>query len=252
MFTIGCDPEFFLVKGGNFVSSIGIVGGSKHEPKPIGDGCAVQEDNVAVEFCIPPAKTMEEFRNSIQYSLDTIIKSVPKGLSISREASALFSTSQLRNPKAKEFGCDPDFNVWTRTENPRPTAKNKRLRSAGGHVHIGCLDVDMEELIKACDLFLGVPATKLDKDVQRRELYGKAGCFRPKPYGVEYRTLSNFWIFDKNLIDWVYHQTSRAINWVKDRNTLSDEDGVIIQACINHNDNNAYDALLHKYKGAFQ
>ncbi len=41
-----------------------------------------------------------------------------------------------------------------------------------------------------------MPAIILDKDKVRTRNYGKPGNFRPKPYGMEYRTLSNFWIND--------------------------------------------------------
>ncbi len=251
LFTIGCDPEFFLKYGDKTISAIGVVGGSKDAPRPIGSGCAVQEDNVAVEFCIPPAESCEQFYNSIMYSLDTIMKELPEGLSFKHTASEVFDDDQLDNPQALEFGCDPDYNAWTGTKNPKPKATDKALRSAGGHVHIGVNDVDPIQLIRAMDLFVGVPSIKLDSDTRRRELYGKAGCYRPKPYGAEYRTLSNFWIWDKKLIEWVYHQTSRAVDFVKQGNKLSVKDGVMIQQCINQADHKTYDFLTHKYAGAF-
>ena len=183
MFTIGCDPEFFLKRGTSFVSAIDKVGGSKDEPRPIGAGCAVQEDNVAVEFCIPPAESCDKFYNSIMYSLDEIMKQVP-GLEFSHAASAEFDDTELDHPRALEFGCEPDYNAWTKRKNPRPYCANHKLRSAGGHVHVGVKGVDRYQLIRAMDLFLGVPSVLMDEDTRRRELYGKAGAFRPKPYGV--------------------------------------------------------------------
>jgi hypothetical protein len=58
----------------------------------------------------------------------------------------------------------------------------------------------------------------------RRELYGKAGAFRPKPYGVEYRVLSNRWLNSEALIRWVYNQSQLGMarrglednNWAED------------------------------------
>jgi hypothetical protein len=93
------------------------------------------------------------------------------------------------------------------------------------------------------DLFLGVPSTVMDKGTLRRQLYGKAGSFRQKPYGCEYRTLSNFWIFNPDLIKWVYDQTEKAISFVNSGKTLSDEDGHLIQECINNNSGEAYEYL---------
>ena len=64
-FTIGCDPEFFLTDAlGGFISAIDLVGGTKHDPRPLhdlGEGFNVQEDNVAVEFGVPPAKNQDEW-----------------------------------------------------------------------------------------------------------------------------------------------------------------------------------------------
>ena len=251
MFTIGCDPEFFLHHKGKSISAIGVVGGTKDAPRPIGEGCAVQEDNVAVEFCIPPADSCTKFYTSIMYALDKIMDEVPAGLAFKTTASEVFDDDQLQHPNALEFGCEPDSNAWTKKMNPRPKADNANLRSAGGHVHVGANDVDPVQLIRSMDLFLGVPSIKLDMDTERRKLYGKAGAYRPKPYGAEYRTLSNFWIWDKKLIEWVYHQTSRAVDFVRAGNKLSVKDGVMIQQCINNNDAKAYDFLVHKYQGAF-
>jgi hypothetical protein len=74
-------------------------------------------------------------------------------------------------------------------------------------------------------MVLGVPATLIDTDTARREFYGKAGSFRPKdtinfdadigpdPYdGVEYRTLSNFWLKSEELMGWVWNGVERVYN----------------------------------------
>jgi len=51
--------------------------------------------------------------------------------------------------------------------------------------------------IPLLDLFCGIPSVLLDisNDAKiRRQLYGKAGDYRLPFHGIEYRTLSNFWI----------------------------------------------------------
>ena len=46
---------------------------------------------------------------------------------------------------------------------------------------------------------MGLPAVRRDSQDKRRKLYGQAGRFRPTSYGIEYRTLSNYWTFGWDL-----------------------------------------------------
>jgi len=223
-FKLGADPELFLVDAlGGFKSSVGLIGGSKMAPRPLeelGDGYAVQEDNVAVEFNVPPASSEREFNKNIELVvsyLETRIKSV-YGFHFSKDSAAFFPMEELQDPRALEFGCDPDYNAWTSSINPRPKASDASLRSCGGHVHVGyefSHDKEKERAIKLMDLFLGVPSVVLDKGALRKSLYGKHGAYRPKPFGVEYRVLSNFWIFDPVLCQWIWKGVDRALSTIE-------------------------------------
>lgn len=239
---IGADPELFLKQQeqNKFISGIDLIGGSKHYPRQIrDDGCAIQEDNVAAEFNIPPCETVDRFIESINFTLDNLSQLAKGyGLSLAIVPSAVFDQDQLNHPQAMEFGCDPDFNCWTRQRNPRPKTENKQLRVAGGHVHAGCLEegIDPWNMGRAMDLFLGVPSLQYDNDQERRKLYGKAGAVRIKPYGVEYRTLSNFWLKSDELKTWVFNQTNKAKDFCKAGGKFTKEEGDRIQYCINSSD----------------
>ncbi len=249
MFTVGADPELFLRNQEQLISVVGILGGSKVNPLPIGEGCAIQEDNVAAEFCIPPAMDVNQFTASIQYALSDInTRAEALGLTLAKlTASGEFSKDQLNNRQARTFGCDPDFNAYTGEANPRPRTANKLLRSAGGHVHVGTKE-DIIDVVQTLDLMLGVPSVLIDNDEERRKLYGKAGCFRPKPYGVEYRTLSNFWIWDVKTIEWVYHRVAESISFCKEFiKEVSDDDTKLIVHTINNNDKGAARHLVDKW-----
>lgn len=249
-FLIGADPEFFIKKKyGGYASAVGLIGGSKWEPKKIDeDGHAILEDNVAVEFNIKPASSFDEFRSSIHKVLDHIRGILP-GYEFSKESAVSFPQEELMTPEAQMFGCEPDFDAWRECVNEKPCADDKNLRSAGGHIHVGS-DLAINNpvaVIRAMDLFLGVPSTQLDAGTLRRELYGKAGCFRAKSYGAEYRTLSNFWIFDDSLIQWAFEGTQRALEFVEKGNTIDVADGYRIQRCINTNNPDDFDFLKAKF-----
>lgn len=250
---LGCDPELFLIDdSGKFISSVGLIGGSKEKPLPIDDeGHCLQEDNVSVEFNIKPASNKMEFVKSIDKVLNELEKRVKeKNLTLAISAAAQFDWDQLQTIEAQTFGCDPDFNAWTGEKNPSPQCDDMQLRSCGGHIHVGYDNPNQQNqlaLIRAMDVFLGVPSSLLDKDEQRRKLYGKPGAFRPKKYGAEYRTLSNFWIASKELQEWAYEQTMKAVSFLNAGGHIPFSDQVLVHKALLDKDVNYYHALQEKY-----
>lgn len=249
---IGSDPEMFLYSESLFkyIPVCGLVGGTKEEPLPITDkGHAIQEDNVAIEFCIPPCKTVDEFVDNInfvkEYIDDTILK--PKGLTSKCVASAIFDEDDLLSPQAAHFGCTPSYNAWT-GETMAVERNNPFLRTTGGHIHIGYANPEVHtsiELIKAMDLFLGLQSVLLDDDTARRQMYGKAGDYRLKKYGVEYRSLSSFWLQTDELKRWVFENTLKAINFVNIGGFIGNPDD--IQFAINNCDKEKATEILNDY-----
>lgn len=74
------------------------------------------------------------------------------------------------------------------------------------------------------DFYLGLPSLLFDNDNKRRQMYGQPGSYRPKPYGVEYRVLSNKWLESDTLKRWVFRNTHAAFRSVK-KNNLADRWG---------------------------
>ncbi|MCA2570680.1 hypothetical protein [Microcystis sp. M42BS1] len=249
MYTIGCDPEVFLFDGKKVRSAIDKIGGSKTLPKDYGDGIALQEDNVAVEWTIPPVTNVDDFIRYNTLALQKIEEQARKfNLSVKIVASCTLPKEELIDPRAQEFGCEPDFNAWLREQNPRPKAGNKLLRSAGGHVHIGGIkDVqEKETAVRLMDILAAVPLSYLDKDTRRMQLYGKAGCFRFKPYGVEYRTLSNYWTRSPELMRFVFNAAKTAAEVASDPILAQEVDGIgqYVQAAINDGDQDARNFVM--------
>jgi hypothetical protein len=251
----GSDPELFLMNAKGFISSVGKIGGTKVHPRPLGDGSAVQEDNVAIEFNTQPAVTREEFIASIKAPLEYLRKFAKEnlgGLSLAIVPSAEFPSEELQTMQAQVFGCDPDFNAWTLKVNPRPecAAGEENLRTCGGHLHLSWdnpNETEAVELVRALDLFVGVPSVLYDKDVRRRTLYGKAGAFRYKPYGVEYRTLSNFWIANDKLMGYVYDQAQAAVDFVNKGRQIDKKTETYIAAAINLGRTTHVNALVKQF-----
>jgi hypothetical protein len=255
-FFIGADPEVFVGRNGQVKSIVGLIGGTKAHPRPIealGDGFAVQEDNVALEFNIPASPTKELFVANIASATEFLENAVRDmhNLQFVKESAVSFPEAELMSAEARMFGCDPDFNAWSGRKNKPPKAEDPNLRSCGGHVHIGIKGtkydgLNIRSIIKFCDLYMGIPSIFMDKGELRKQLYGKAGAFRPKSYGGEYRSLSNYWIFEKRLTEWVYENTERALDAVLYETSL-DEDARLIQTAINSSNKDIASHLVKKH-----
>jgi hypothetical protein len=118
----------------------------------------------------------------------------------------------------------PDFNAYTLAQNtPEMDASLHPYRYAGGHMHFGISSpylgpespeyklAKTEEghikIIRFFDLMVTIPTLLLDNGpdaIRRREKYGKAGCFRPTPYGIEYRTPSCWWLKAPMTVSLIY------------------------------------------------
>lgn len=219
--TIGADPEVFVKQGGKFVSAHGLVQGTKEQPFAVNKG-AVQVDGMALEFNIDPAKNEAEFSENISTVMG-ILKGMVSEHEVVVQPTATFGAEYMSTvpEEALELGCEPDFNAWTGGKvNPKPNV-DVDFRTGAGHIHIGWtegVDITHPEHQEACqvvvkqlDWTLGMLSTVYDKDTKRRELYGNWGAYRAKPYGVEYRVLSNAWLRTPELVSWVYETVNKAV-----------------------------------------
>jgi hypothetical protein len=258
---IGADVEVFVQDKSTkeIISAEGMVKGTKQHPYVFDDNphFATSLDNVLAEFGIPPATNKVEFYNYLQKSLAFINSTLPDHICTAILPAAELDEKWLKTRQARKFGCDPDFNAYTGQENERPYSRNYNLRSAGGHIHVGYSEAfDYEhfndytgdpercEVVKALDLFLGVPSVLLEPDNKRKELYGKAGAYRPKPYGLEYRTMSNFYLQSKSLTYWAYQAVTDAFKWLNEGNTVEEGFGSHVAYIINHNDKDEAQRLI--------
>lgn len=252
--TIGSDPELFLVdQDGKAVSAIDKIPGSKNEPfelPELGKGFAIQTDCCCVEFNVPPVNNSIDFYKNIETMFGYIRSIIPQGVDITTATSMQFDDKDLEHPQAKEGGCSADYNAWELKVNSKPKLAKTNWRCAGAHLHFGYEGFNDEtsiELIKALDLTLGVTSIVIDQDIQRRKLYGRAGCFRMTHFGVEYRTPSPYYLASQELVDHVFKAIDMAVDIVNSGKEYSDIEQLDIQTCINIADVNMAYELIKKY-----
>lgn len=242
-YTIGADPEVFIGKNDEFVSVHDMIPGTKAKPFPVQKG-GVQVDGMAAEFNIDPASSLEEFQQNLSTVQSALKDMIGEDHDFLHTSTVTFDEEFIKHVPAENLrlGCEPDFNAWTGFENRKP-AEATLMRTAGGHVHIGGFDtlnahdfdhyLRCERLTRILDESLGVYSLHWDDDDQRRGLYGAAGAFRPKIYGMEYRTLSNKWVFNRSLISFVYRSVREALEKWSDE---SYEPDPVVEQIINTSD----------------
>ena len=236
--TVGCDPEFFLYDTQNnmFVSAHDKVPGTKNAPYKLDCG-AVQADGTAVEFNTDPASSPVEFVDNIGAVLRQIREMIPKRYNFYYTPVVIYEKEYFKYDipaSAKELGCDPDYNIYRDDTqsfdgsniNPRPVPTIKEMRTGAGHLHVGWgnnIDIlskdhqyDCYTLVKGLDRTIGLRTNHWDNDRLRQNLYGRLGTYRPKPYGVEYRTPSNAWLNYPELWPILFRSINTTFNAIQD------------------------------------
>lgn len=111
-FLIGTDPECFIFdkKKNKVKSAVKLIPGTKGEPfhvVELGNGFALQTDNILAEFNVPPTNDCETFVENILRMQDYIrnyVQEIDENLDILCAASQNVPKTELRSKQAKEFG----------------------------------------------------------------------------------------------------------------------------------------------------
>lgn len=236
--TLGADPEIFLRdKSGRLIASEEVITGKEIAADPLADkragySAGIARDGIQVEFH-PQARTCrQEVSLALSAAMQTLERlAAEKGarmdftsvIEVSEEDFAVIP------PHAKELGCGRSFNVWDPTASVGVDGQTYRIRSAAGHVHLGLQNMQsmafdpespngrhehIPQLVKLLDLIVGNTCVLIDRDplaAKRRETYGRAGEYRTTSYGMEYRTLSNFWLRGPQLASMVWGLSRTAV-----------------------------------------
>src|SRR5512139_216529 len=109
-FSLGTDTEIFAQDSiGNHHALCGLIGGTKEKPEPMKDmpdGFAYQEDNVAVEFNIPPSYDKYQWCANVSTAKLLLEQKIKKELDLtfSKNCAVSFDKNELTHPNALIFG----------------------------------------------------------------------------------------------------------------------------------------------------
>ena len=231
---LGTDPEVFLSKEtGRIRKRIAIIGSEMVVPTEgmncisSGSTCGkVVRDGVQVELH-PTATTCRQsmgyyIKNCLAHLNAEVAKH--KGLKIDFRQVVTLSRGDLMKlqPDSRELGCMPSLNIYGK-EHIILDGEKYLTRSAAGHIHMGSQAfngpaqfgdrLDPVRAVRIMDVLVGNQSVLMDRDplaAERRKAYGRAGEYRLPPHGLEYRTLSNFWLRDYKLMSFVMGMTKMA------------------------------------------
>lgn len=205
----GADPELCAVDDDDIaIPAWLITDGRKDSHEKLRDllDIDIHADGVALEFNFKAVR-YDQLHTHVANVFDRVRKKVLAGkggasnLIITPQMG--FSKEYLMHPLALNSGCDPDFCAYDEEIKPRIVTLDLMalpVRYFGGHLHVG-YNVEMLPpwaLTRIMDAVWYLGWLKKDDQKGRRGVYGKAGIYRPKSYGVEYRTPSPFWVRNAN------------------------------------------------------
>lgn len=254
---MGSDPEFFFEKDGKIIGAEKVL--SKFNGTFHSERGQVIIDGVQAELNPDPSYCRNIASSNIASTMVALEKVLPEGVTINLEQTVPVSKKELESliPDNRCFGCTPSFNVYGDNPIGIKDASKYYKRSAGGHIHIGVYGettkelLDPVQLVPLLDILVGNTAVLLDRsegNIERRKNYGRAGEYRVPPHGLEYRTLSNFWLYNHTLMHLMFGLVRQAVSYLG--NGKRDE----ILALVNREDivrainENDFDLAMSNFK----
>ena len=231
--TFGSDPELFLRrKDGRVIGSEKVIpteGIPALMSKIIRDGVQVELNPRGV-YC------RQYMGREFQAMFAKLASTLPDDVEVDFSGLVEVSSSELGElaPESRRLGCMPSHNAHTPGITPGVNAETYTKRSAGGHLHVRWIShrrwdevldkeinynptpsaEELKALVPLLDIIVGNTCVLIDRDpgaAERRQVYGRAGEYRLPENGLEYRTLSNFWLRSYPLMGFVFSLFRTAI-----------------------------------------
>ena len=239
--TIGADPEIFVADKftGEVVPAFSFLSPKQTPVKSMIGSYAntVYWDGYQAEFTIQANACLAYALDSVQNGLRTVLTEAlkhNKNSILLAQPTIEVSPDDLAKQKDEHvnFGCTPSLNIYNMFGQVGE-GRTTQLRPAGGHIHFGWgsngsinrlhKDTELtERIVKALDAICGVACVSMFANIddpRRRQMYGLAGEYRLPSHGLEYRTLSNAWLYHPLLANLVI-DLARAAFMVGVNNTL--------------------------------
>lgn len=230
----GADPEFFFTdkETGEVVGAEKVLdkeGTYMTRPSTgeLYDYPSIIIDGVQAEFNPEPSYCRETFSGHLYNCFVALQESMRhKGVDAVFVQNVKLTKKEMKrlSPEAQQFGCSPSENAHKEDNTISiKDASTYSYRSAGGHIHIGHENdratveafKTPKDVIQLLDILVGNTCVLLDRDegnIIRRKVYGKAGEYRVPAHGLEYRTLSNFWLRSYQMMSFVLGMVRFAVN----------------------------------------
>lgn len=210
---VGSDPEIFAEnEDGSILPAFNFLP-SKENPIKFNTQGLINNlywDGFQAEFTTNASVCLDSHSDSIRAGLKGIyahmIKHNPKA-KLSTQTVFEIPFDLIQNSKSEHvaFGCLKSLNAYGMT-GLEADGRDVFYRTAGGHIHFGFSahtthpksQESIVRMVKALDAILGIASVSLFATLDnpmRRQMYGLAGEYRLPPHGLEYRTLSNAWMF---------------------------------------------------------
>lgn len=234
---LGSDPEFFLEmpslneeSGWEFVPAFAVYPAKSSGKNLFWDGFQ-GEFRTQAQTCIEAHTVcVKRQLEAAVYNAQKKLSRLDPGKPIKdqmrfriRASSVIRLEKELERatPEQVALGCEGSSNAYGIRGIPVMEPRRLKYRFAGGHIHIGythkfLTEKMLVESVKCMDMLAAIPSVIMAEgwdDPIRRKFYGQAGEYRLPKHGLEYRTLSNFWLREPAVTQLMFGLVRGAFHW---------------------------------------